>query len=240
MRSGMKILAVDEYNNEGHLIHAINYIGAYVRGKTREEALAKFESEIRQYAAWLGMSMDDSPCSITIIQEKFSELKVSDADTDVIFDSEIPPLSKEEYLNLKSIALKSAMDFQTLYDSIPDKTGTVLAPRKTFYGNVPVTAQEMYNHTKNVNNYYFGEICVPAENVPDIYTCRAKAFETLESQPGYLENKMFDGSYGEQWTLRKVCRRFIWHDRIHAKAMYRMAVRLCGAEKIKNPFHFVL
>jgi hypothetical protein len=237
---GMEILAVDEYNNEGHLIYASNYIGAFVRGKTREEALAKFGSEIRQYADWLGLSIDDSSCSITIVQEKFSELQICDADSDVIFESEIPPLSYEEYLNLKSIVLKSARDFQILYDSIPDKTGTVLLPRKTFYGNVPITAQEIYNHTKNVNSYYFGEINVPAENEPDIFRCRAKAFEALEKQPDYLNNKVYTGSYDEQWSLRKVCRRFIWHDRIHAKAMYRMAVKLCGADKIKNPFCFAV
>ena len=46
------------------------------------------------------------------------------------------------------------------------------------------------------------------------------------------------GSYGEDWSLRKVLRRFIWHDRIHAKAMYRMATKVFGAESIVNPFYF--
>ena len=46
------------------------------------------------------------------------------------------------------------------------------------------------------------------------------------------------GSYGEDWSLRKVLRRFIWHDRIHARAMYRMAIKVFGAESIVNPFYF--
>ena len=56
--------------------------------------------------------------------------------------------------------------------------------------------------------------------------------------PNFLQNTVFEGSYDEMWSLRKVLRRFIWHDRIHARAMYRMAVKLFGAESIENPFCF--
>jgi len=31
---------------------------------------------------------------------------------------------------------------------------------------------------------------------------------------------------GEQWTETKVLRRFIWHDRIHAKALYRHGLKM--------------
>jgi len=234
----MEIRAVDEYNEGGHLIYADNYIGAFVRGRTREEALRKFETEIRQYLRWLGTDNGDFCRAIFVVQEKISGLQICDADSDVIFQSEIPPLGRDEYERLKALALKSSGDFLSLYLSVPDKAGTTLRPRRTFYGEIPRSAEEMYRHTKNVNSYYFGEIGAPASNEPDIDTCRRNAFEALERQPDFLSNPVFDGSYGEQWSLRKVCRRFIWHDRIHAKAMYRMAAKLCGAENILNPFCF--
>lgn len=44
------------------------------------------------------------------------------------------------------------------------------------------------------------------------------------------------GSYNEEWSLRKVLRRFIWHDRIHAKAMYKMAVKAFGIASVQNIF----
>lgn len=83
----MEIRAVDEYNEHGHLIYLENYIGAYVRGREREEALNKFRSEIKQYAAWSGDEIVNSKCSIIIVQEKISSLQVSDADSDVLFNS---------------------------------------------------------------------------------------------------------------------------------------------------------
>lgn len=156
----------------------------------------------------------------------------------MLFESEQAPLTTEEYEALKTLALKSAKDFLALYESIPDKNAAAAPERKTFYGKVPCTANEMYEHTKNVNTYYFAEIAVEADHDGNIYECRKRGFESLESNPDFLQNTVRKGSYGEDWSLRKVLRRFIWHDRIHAKAMYRMAIKVFGAENVVNPFYF--
>lgn len=212
-------------------------IGAYTRGKTLEEAESKVVKEIDRYYKWLAL---DEPKDIHIKIERMMEsaLDVQDADSDIIFDDEQMPLTIEEYEKLKALALKSAKDFLEMYNSIIDKSKTVLPARKTFYGMVPRTATEMYMHTKNVNEYYFAEIDVLANNSGDIYQCRKQGFAELEKQPNFLENTTVEGSYGEKWSVRKVIRRFIWHDCIHAKAMYRMAMRLNGEKNINNTFFF--
>ena len=233
----MVIKCVWEHNGSDTLLYAENFIGAFTRGASKEIALSKMPDEINAYLKWLGDSVVESLVP-EIIEEKQSELNIADADSDVIFNSEKQPLTKEEYLELKALALKSAEDFLALYNSIPDKDKTSLPKRKTFYGDVPITANEMYKHTKNVNSYYFGEIGVETDNCGTILECRQRGFELLEKQADYLDNKVFDGSYSEQWSLRKVLRRFIWHDRIHAKAMYKMAVSTFGKESIPNIFKF--
>ncbi len=234
----MKLLLVDEYNDKGHLVYIENLPGAYVRGATLEEALSKLDSEAERWMLWAGMEPYRARAHGTVSQEKPSTLAIEDADSDVLFESEKAPLTAGEYVKLRHLALKSAEDFLTLYQSIPDKEGTTLPRRSTFYGDVPVTARQMYEHTKNVNSYYFDQLGIDADNGPDILTCRIAGFELLERQPDFLGNGVFDGSYDEQWTVRKLCRRFIWHDRIHARAMYRMASALCGSENISDPFFF--
>ena len=57
----------------------------------------------------------------------------------------------------------------------------------------------------------------------------------LMSNGGILWNH---GSFDEEWSLRKVLRRFIWHDRIHGKAMYRMAVKTFGQDSVPDVFRF--
>lgn len=233
----MKIRCVWEHNGDDSIIYSDNYIGAFTRGRTKDIALGKMADEVRSYLHWRnGLELDSF--ETVIVQEKISELNIADADSDVLFEAEKGILNLAEYEELKALTLRSAKDFLTLYESIPDKNRSCLPKRQTFYGQVPRTAFEMYEHTKNVNEYYFGEIGVDVDNEGTILDCRIRGFELLEARPDFLNNDVFEGSYGEEWSLRKVLRRFIWHDRIHAKAMYRMALKTFGTEAIPNIFQF--
>ncbi len=233
----MDIICIWEHNGSDTLLWCETLPGAYTRGASLVEALGKMEAEVRGYLRWLGMAAPET-IRISMAQDRPCDLEIRDADSDVLFASEEAPLTPREYSELRERCLKSAADFQRLYDSIPHKQRTSLPPRRTFYGEIPRTAEEMYQHTKNVNAYYFAEIDVPADNDGTIAQCRQRGFDALEARTGFLRNPVIEGSYGESWSLRKLLRRFLWHDRIHAKAMYRMAATLYGADAIANPFCF--
>lgn len=232
----MKVRCCWEHNGEDTLLYALDYVGAYARGESLVAAAAKMPEEIASYLAWIGQGAPEN-VTVEVAQEKASTLTIADADSDVLLDGEEAPLTPEEYARLKTLALRSAQDFLTLFDSIPDKNASCLPVRDTFYGPVPRTAGQMYEHTKNVNCYYFGEIGVDADNDGTILACRQRGFAFLEQLADFLSLPPVEGSYGEMWSLRKMLRRFIWHDRIHARAMYRMAMRTFGA--CENPFRFI-
>ncbi len=235
----MKIRCVWEHNGDDSILWSANFVGAFTRGEDKNIAIGKMEQEVLSYLRWKNESVSES-FEVEIVQEKDSELNICDADSDVLFKQEEEPLTLEEYRELKALALKSAEDFLRLYESMPDKNKSSLPRRKTFYGDVPRTAFEMYEHTKNVNSYYFSEIGVGADNEGSILQCRENGFRLLEQKKDFLDSSVIEGSYEELWSLRKVLRRFIWHDRIHAKAMYRMAIATFGAEIIPNVFQFEL
>lgn len=233
----MEIRCIWEHNGFDTLLYAENFIGAYTRGKSLEEAKSKMPTEIKSYLNWRGQPVPDT-FDVVIVQEKDSELEIKDADSDVLFYAEENALTLEEYNDLKALALKSAADFLALYESIPDKNKSSLSNRKTFYGNIPRTAEEMYLHTKNVTSYYFGEIGIDVDNEGSILESRQRGFELLEKEPYFLENLTIKRSYDERWTLMKVIRRFVWHDRIHAKAMWRMAKKTFSDVQIEDVFKF--
>lgn len=263
----MKVRCVWEHNGSDSLLYSTDFVGAFTRGASKEIAESKMEDEIRSYLRWkngvgvkynsgknaknnteneienntaknIDVGSEMLKIEVEIARDCPSDLQIADADSDVLFDDERKPLTLEEYTELKQLALKSAADFLRLYESIPDKDVSCLPERKTFYGAVPRTAREMYEHTKNVNSYYFGEIEIDADNKGSILECREKGFRLLENTEGFLKNAVVEGSYGELWSPRKVLRRFIWHDRIHAKAMYRMAVKTFGRDEIQDIFCF--
>ena len=233
----MLIPCIYEHNGHDTLLWAEQLPGSFTRGKSLDEAKSKMDAEIRSFCKWAGKIVTE-PIEIAIVQEKESILQVRDADSDVLFDSEKEALAEDAYRRLKALTLRSATDFYTLYQSIPDKNKSTFPTRTTFYGNVPRTAKEMYEHTKNVNEYYFAEIEVDADNEGTIVECRQRGFEKLELKNDYLRAQVFEGSYGEDWTLPKVLRRFLWHDRIHAKAMMRMARATFPGIELPDVFGF--
>lgn len=228
-----------EHNGNDTLLYSVDCVGAYTRGESLDVAISKVKAEIEAYSLWKNQKWEQD-FEIEIVQEKNSELQIADADSDILFDTEKTPLSREEYEELKALVLKSANDFHLLYLSVPNKQESCMPLRKTFYGNVPRTAGEMYEHTKGVNAYYFGEIGIDTDNEGSIYDCRKRGFELLEQTEGFLENLVVEGSYDELWSLRKMMRRFLWHDRIHAKAMYRMAVKTFGQNNVQNVFELMI
>lgn len=233
----MKINCIWEHNDGDTLLYAKECVGAFTRGESLEIALHKMKGEIQSYFVWIGEKAPDEVVPM-VVQEKNSDLEIKDADSDVLFLSEEESLTMEEYVELRNLALKSAADFLKLYELIPDKNTSVLPMRKSFYGQVPRTAEEMYLHTKNVNDYYFGEIGIDADNEGTIFECRKRGFEQLERTPDFLNGRLQEGSYGEMWSVRKVLRRFIWHDRIHAKAMWKMAKKTFEENEIEDVFFF--
>ncbi len=233
----MKIQCIWEHNGNDTLLYARDHVGAFTRGASLDEALSKMPGEILSYLRWTGENAAEDIDPV-IAEEHNSSLDICDADSDAIFSTEKQPLTPEEYLRLKALALKSALDFQLMYDSITDKDSSCIEGRKTFLGQRPRTANEMYEHTKSVNPYYFGEIGVKTTSDGSILECRLDGFSELEKHSDHLSNKVFLGSYNEEWSLKKVLRRFVWHDRIHAKAMYRMAVKTFGENSVNNTFGF--
>lgn len=233
----MKIECIWEHNGDDTILYAKDYVGAFTRGENLHVALQKMNNELCSYSLWLGNEMLEEVEPV-IIQEKNSDLDIKDADSDILFVSEEEPLTMAEYEMLRDLALKSASDFLKLYEMIPDKQKSVLPVRKTFYGQVPRTAEEMYVHTKSVNSYYFAEIGIDADNEGSIYECRKRGFEQLEKTIDFLNGRLQEGSYGEMWSVRKVLRRFIWHDRIHAKAMWKMVKKTFGDDSVENIFSF--
>ena len=226
-----------EYNDNGCLLWSLDCPGAFARGRSREEAAARLPADVTAFCRWAGWDVPPGPVEIT--EEKYQpELNIEDADSDMLFAAEGRTMTPEEYAALRELVLRSAQAFEGLYASIPDPDAPLGAPRTTFYGDYPNTARAMYGHTNNVTAYYVGELGAEVDNLSGFYENRVKGLTAVEALPHYLDLPVLDGSYGELWSLRKMLRRFLWHDRIHARAMYRRAKAVWG-DRIPDPFRFV-
>ena len=96
----------------------------------------------------------------------------------------------------------------------------------------------MAEHANRVMEYYANAVGVPFDNEGGLLENRKRLFRALESTPDFLTSRVYTASDGELWTRKKLLRRILWHDRIHAHALYRLAITFWQKERIANPFCF--
>ncbi|HMN12081.1 MAG TPA: hypothetical protein PKD55_07135 [Bellilinea sp.] len=227
-----------ESNGKGFAAWAMNLPGAYARAESREDALGKLEAESVRVARWAYGGLSHATAQARVLQEHLTELQVQDADTDILFANEKQPLALGDFARLRAWVVNSAHDLRVLADSLPSRAETNLPERETFYGLRPRTCDEVLHHANGVTAYYLGELGIDHTNLPDVYDNRLSAMQSVSARLELLQNVVMQGSGGEFWTLRKVLRRFLWHDRIHARALWRMGVSMWGSDAIADPFGF--
>lgn len=234
------IEVIAEYNEQGALLWADAYPGAFSRAETVAKALEKFPKELSTYANWAyGAPMPNlSEADFVVTHAYRTELHVEDADSDVLFPSERLPMDMTEYTQKKLLCVRSAQDFEKLCASIPQKDRALRKSRRTFYGKIPCSAREMAEHTNATLAYYANAVGVPFENEGGLVENRKRLFRALEATPDFLTPRVYTDTDGEQWTRRKLMRRILWHDRIHARALYRLAITFWQKERIADPFFF--
>lgn len=234
------IEVIAEYNEKGAMLWADFYPGAYSRGETVARALEKFPKALSEYAVWAhGVPMPHLAESDFVVTHAYqTDLRVDDADSDVLFPSERLPMDMTEYTQKKQLCIRSAQDFEKLVASIPQKDRALRKSRRTFYGRIPCSAREMAEHTNNALEYYADAFGIAFETEGDFPEDRKRFFRAIESMPDFLAPKVFTARDGELWTLKKLLRRVLWHDRIHAHALYRLAITFWQKDRIANPFCF--
>jgi hypothetical protein len=233
-----------ETNGKGFMGFLADLPGAFVRGKDEEEALSKVRQEARSYLDWLGIPRA-VPARWQVVQRHHCQLMVEDADGEILLDADRGALPEEEFLILAELVRRSARTFKSLCDSGALKHWVDPSrARKTFYGECPKTIQEVFDHVNATQHYYFSRTgLLPSRGEKDFLATRelyTNGIERLFRSQG--NSRVYDID-SEPWTLKKILRRFVWHDRIHGKAITRILAkqkRLGLIESYEDPFHFAI
>jgi len=212
-----------ETNGKGFIGFIVELPGAFVRGKTESEALSKVNIEANSYFKWLG-DLEQHEFDFRVVQKHSSDLMVEDADNEILLDADREYLNDKEFKELLNLVQYSGETFFSLYENAAFKDW-IDEPRrrKTFYGENPKTIREIFNHVNGTQYYYLSRVKLRfSEEETDFLKIREMCL--LEFSKIFYESNNALVYYidEESWTLRKVLRRFIWHDRIHGKAITRI------------------
>jgi len=229
-------------NGKGYLGYIVELPGAFIRGKTEEEALKKVPKEVSSYLWWLDID-PVKDYSVQVVQRHQSNLMVEDADSEILLEADKEALEEGEFKSLTNIVLHSGTTFMRIYENTAFKDWVDESRiRKTFYGENKKTIREIFEHVKRCQYYYLSRMRIEFETeLEDFRKIRHFCLKELQDLYRQHDNLLITDIDNEQWTLKKVLRRFIWHERIHARAMMRILERQRQSEIIdryEDPFSF--
>jgi hypothetical protein len=238
---GDTISVAVETNGKGCIGFMVEPPGAFVRGKDEAEILSKVDQEVSAYFDWLGIPRF-ALGQARIVERHSSRLMVEDADGEILLSADRSSMSQEEFRRLAAIARYSGKTFVSLYDSSQLKDWVDPSRvRRTFYGETPKTITEVFNHVTGTQHYYLSRIGLNVRQEGSFSEIREQGLERIWNLFQVKGNSRVYKVDGESWTVKKVLRRFIWHDRIHGKAITRMLAkqkRLGLIESYEDFFRF--
>lgn len=232
-----------ETNGKGYMGFIVELPGAFVRGRTEEEAIAKVNREVNLYLKWLTLEQQHD-YTIEVVQIHRSSLMVEDADNEILLDADKKMLDEKEFQSLINLVWDSGETFFNLFANSKFKDWIDKARvRKTFYGENPKTIQEIFSHVKDCQYYYLSRTKITSEEKEeDFIKIREFCLAEIEKIYHKNNNSLIFSVDSELWTLKKILRRFIWHDRIHGKAITRILEKqrqLGVIDEFNDPFHFM-
>jgi hypothetical protein len=230
-----------ETNGRGFIGFLVELPGAFVRGRSEPEALSKVHCEARSYLDWLGIP--GLPLGeVRVVERHTCSLTVEDADSDILLTADLSAMTRDGFESLSSMARRSGETFVSLYDSSRLRNWVDRRhARSTFYGEAPRTIGEVFAHVRGTQHYYLSRVGADVKSGLPFMGIRESGLERLGELFRVDGNSKVFRVDGEQWTLKKVLRRFIWHDRIHGKAITRILAKqkeLGLIEGYVDPFRF--
>lgn len=240
---GQRVAIAFETNGKGWHGFLVLPPGAYVRGPTRKEAPSKTDLEVRTFLRWAGVRTRVTKYRGYPVEEHRSTLQVEDADNEILLSADARPLDGAELDVYLALARRSASSFQRLWDTVefPDWVDARRV-RRTFWGDNPATVRDVYGHVLRTQHWYLSRLGLGATQAStDLVSSRERCLQAMAGAWKRGVGSEGREADGELWTLRKVLRRLVWHDRIHAKAAARILARqkiegLIGA--YEDPFGF--
>jgi hypothetical protein len=215
-----------ERGSDGTYLAWVNDLpGCAVRGKSRDDVLARLPAAIADFLAWTGAPPASAP-EITVVDEVDSVIE-ADEDTEALVSSDREPLTEESWAEIERWLARSRAELVNLLDELSDDE--LAAERE---GSAR-TVREEIEHVAFVELMYAAwtfDLRSRQGLVGFLAWTRDVARDRLSAlarrDAGDLTWAAWAGApRPERWTPRKAARRLLWHELLHLRAIERFRAR---------------
>ncbi len=223
--------AFDEEGEGGHHAWIPSYLGFSTWGETEGEVVKKVPDKLLEYTRFRERS--GLPCRVG---SEPSEVEVAGrvSGNEILFDWDYQPVSPSLIDETIELLHATRTDLLRLVAELPENVLDWNPPYHRFssWANWR-TIREILVHIANVETHYYlpnigirptispADSEVPWEHILLRHrTVTIEALQKLKAEQDFSRVHFFDVHGG--WSLGKVLRRLIWHERLHSKSICRI------------------
>lgn len=235
------VAAVAEENDAGVILFALEYPGACGWGPTEADARERLRAALRDTLDWLddhGLARtaprpDPAVAPIEVTERVPATGEPRQCDSEGCFAFDRRAYSDAEVRRTRALLRASRRDLLDLVAGLEARTldRRLVADRRT--------VREVLDHVAVAEHWYLTRVEVPVD-VPDgwdgypdetferLAETRADVVRALRSLPDVPRARRTRSWVvdGERWSLRKLLRRLVWHERLHARQLERLVPKV--------------
>lgn len=219
-------VGIEDVEPNNWAAYIFEWPGCCSRGRTRDQALDGVASAIEEMRSRLkntnvDTSANQSPFTIKIAEEYQSFKSSPDYIVNAFFENDKIPLDKSDLDYAETIF---ALNRKDLLDVISGLSDDILD--RPVDGEVQGNIRHIIKHIGTAEWWYWDRLnlAFPREKRPDDDIFKlldtVRKF-TLENLPGIIGSDQQTCRSEEYWSLRKLLRRAVWHERVHTLQIKR-------------------
>jgi hypothetical protein len=225
-------LAIEDIEPQRFVAWALDLPGCFGRGPTAAEALDAAPGAIADYFAWAAAHDPATPRPSAAVETRLVESFTARPSAqrpgyliNAFFEDDRRALAFWDVAVALRVLEWSREDLLRLLASLPGDLLRRVAPRQG-----PRSIADVVEHAAGAENWYFSHLGLaidraglPADPIARLHAVRVHARSVLPDLVG--DDRVIE-RYGEFWSARKIVRRMLWHERVHAAQIARVGEAL--------------
>ena len=220
-------LGVEDIEPDHWVAWVLELPGCFSSATTQEEATAQVPTRIGEYFDWLKRNGQASPPAKEPIEMEAPEVfrsfpSQNDYTVNVFFEDDRKPLDYQEVEYHLWLLDCTRRDLPAVVRQLPRET-----LNRPVAEEVQGSIEGILSHVAGAENWYLDRLslALPDEEMPEGPLARLERIRayTRTRLPELVDDGRVVELVGEQWSVRKVLRRALWHERDHTNHIAQLA-----------------
>lgn len=208
--------------------HVAELPGAFSDGATVDEATRFASQSIANHLVWSEAEVDHGPRPLAVVAEIIKSWNYApDFEVNAFFSTDRPPLAEDELDGLRKLLYLARAELLDSFLGLSIDQLSIVPEGEAW------SVHDALRHVATAENWYLDRLGLAHEPAWEMKDTLGRVLlvrqHLLDVLPGLVGDERIAEWNGELWSPRKMIRRALWHELLHARDIKRIRGRILAA-----------